>query len=93
MSRDCVTIDEVYIGNQIYRALIRPTRDYNLQITIKQKLVFSVTVFTELLGNGFQRRTLHFLRVPYLRPQPLLLSTVCLLADSISTLVLTQTGW
>jgi hypothetical protein len=92
-SRDCVTIHEVYIGNQIYWALIRPTRDYNLQITIKHKLVFSVTVFTALLGIGFQRRTSHFLRVPCLRPQPQQLSTVCLPADSISTPVLTWTGW
>jgi hypothetical protein len=30
--------------------------DYTLQITITQRLVFSVTVFTALLGNIFQRR-------------------------------------
>jgi hypothetical protein len=29
-------------------------RDYTLQITIRQTLVLSVTVFTALLGNFFQ---------------------------------------
>jgi hypothetical protein len=31
------------------------TRDYTLQITITHRLVFSVTVFTALLGNVFQQ--------------------------------------
>jgi hypothetical protein len=39
-----MTIDGVWIGNRIYA-----TRDYTLQITVTQRLVFSVTVFTALL--------------------------------------------
>jgi hypothetical protein len=51
-----VTLDGVCIGNRIYWTLKTP-RDYTLQITITQKLLFSVTVFTALLGNGFQQWT------------------------------------
>jgi hypothetical protein len=46
-----VSIDGVWIGNWTYRT----PRDYALQITITQRLVFSVTVFTALLGSGYQQ--------------------------------------
>jgi hypothetical protein len=36
---------------------IYTTRDWTLQITITQRLVLLVTVFTALLGNGFQQWT------------------------------------
>jgi hypothetical protein len=49
LSRDWVTVDGVWIGNSIYWPLIHTARDYTLQITI--------TVFTALLGNGFQQWT------------------------------------
>jgi hypothetical protein len=55
MSRDRVTIDEVRIGNRIYWTLQRTTRDYTLQLTIRHRLVFSVTVFTALPCNVFQQ--------------------------------------
>jgi hypothetical protein len=58
--RDRVTIDGVSLGNRIYWPFKHTTRDYALQITITQRLVFSVTFFTALLGNVFQQRT--FLR-------------------------------
>jgi hypothetical protein len=45
LSRDSVTIDGVWIGTRIYWTLKHITRDYTLQITITQILVFSVTVF------------------------------------------------
>jgi hypothetical protein len=38
------------------------TRNYTLQITITHRLVFSVAVFTALLGNGFQQWTFLCLR-------------------------------
>jgi hypothetical protein len=37
---------------------------YNLHITITHRLLFSVTVFSALLGSGFQRQTLPFHWVP-----------------------------
>jgi hypothetical protein len=37
-------------------------RDYTLQITITQRLMFSVTVFTALLGNIFQQWTFFYSR-------------------------------
>jgi hypothetical protein len=62
MSRDPMTIEGVWIRNRIYYI----TRDYTLQITVTQRLVFSVTVFTAFLGNVSQQWTffcprLHFL--------------------------------
>jgi hypothetical protein len=68
LSRDRVTIDGVWIGNWIYWTLQHTTRDYTLQITITHRLVFSATVFTELLGSGFQRLTFPFLWFPKLFP-------------------------
>jgi hypothetical protein len=47
LSHDGVTLDRVWIGNQIYWTTL-----YKSLIT--QRLVFSVTVFTTLLGNVFQ---------------------------------------
>jgi hypothetical protein len=47
-----VAIPSVWIGNSIYLAL---THDYTLQITVLQRLVFPVTVFTALLVNVFQQ--------------------------------------
>jgi hypothetical protein len=67
LSRDRVTIDGGFdwksdlLNSQI-------TCYYTLQITISHRLVFAVTVFTALLGSGFQRRTFHFLWVPELYP-------------------------
>jgi hypothetical protein len=55
-----VTTDGVWIGNMIYWTLKHITRDYTLQITIAQRLVSSVTLFTSLLSRGFQRRTFPF---------------------------------
>jgi hypothetical protein len=52
-----VTIDGVWIHNQIYWTYQHTTRDYTLQITVTHRLVFSVTVFIALLGNGFQQWT------------------------------------
>jgi hypothetical protein len=49
-----VTTDGFSIGNRIYWTLQYVARDYALQITITHRLVFSVTVFTALLGSGFQ---------------------------------------
>jgi hypothetical protein len=58
-SRNRVTIDGVWIGNRIYW-IHYSTCDYTLQITITQKLVFSIMVFTALLGNLFEPWTFHF---------------------------------
>jgi hypothetical protein len=63
MSRDAVTIDEIWAGNRIYWTPQHTTRDYTLQIAITQRLVFSVTVFTALLGNVFQQCTFLCFRV------------------------------
>jgi hypothetical protein len=52
-----VTIDGVWIGNSFYWTLLHTTLDYTLQITITHRLVFSLTVFTALLGNVFQQWT------------------------------------
>jgi hypothetical protein len=60
-----VSIEGVWIGNRIYWALWPTTRDCTLQITIKHKLVFSVTIFTARPSSGFQRRTLPFLGLSY----------------------------
>jgi hypothetical protein len=68
LSLDLVTVDGVWIGNWIYWTLWHITRDYNSQITVTERLVFSVTVFTVLLGSGFQRQTFPFLRLPELSP-------------------------
>jgi hypothetical protein len=43
----------VWIGNRIYWTLDHTTCDYTLQITITQRLVFSVTIFTAMLGDVF----------------------------------------
>jgi hypothetical protein len=59
--RDRVTIEGVWIGNLTYWTLEGITRGYTLQITITQILVFSVTVFTALLANVFQRGLSPFL--------------------------------
>jgi hypothetical protein len=56
LSRVRVTIDGVWLDNQICWTLQHTTRDYTLQITINRQ-VFSVTVFTALLGNVFQQWT------------------------------------
>jgi hypothetical protein len=58
----------VCIGNRIYWTLLTHNSRLHLQITIAQRLVFSVTGFTPLLGSGFQRRTFPFLWVPELSP-------------------------
>jgi hypothetical protein len=50
-----VTIDGVWIGNRICWTLQHKIPDYTLQITVTHRLVFSVTNFTALLGNGFQQ--------------------------------------
>jgi hypothetical protein len=50
-----MTTNRVWIGNWIYWALKDTTCDYTLQIIIRQRLVFSVMVFTALLvvaSNG-----------------------------------------
>jgi hypothetical protein len=61
LSRDSVTMYGIWIGNQIYWTLEHIARVYTLQITVTYRLVFSVTVFTALLGSGFQRcRVLRF---------------------------------
>jgi hypothetical protein len=52
-----VTIDGVWIGIWVYWAFKHTSRDYSLQITVTHRLVFSVTVFTALLRNFFQRWT------------------------------------
>jgi hypothetical protein len=57
-----MTIGKVLIGNRIYCTLKSTTRDYILQITIIQTLVFSVTVFATLPGNVFQQWTFLFSR-------------------------------
>jgi hypothetical protein len=69
LSRDRVTIDGVWIGKRIYWS-VKTTRDYTLQITITQRAVSSFTVFSALLGSGFQRRTSPFLWVPELSLAP-----------------------
>jgi hypothetical protein len=43
------------IGNRIYWTHKHKTPNYALQINITHRIVFSVTVFTTLLGIGFQR--------------------------------------
>jgi hypothetical protein len=43
-----------WIGNWIYRTLLA-IRDYALQITVPQRLMFLLTDFTALLGNVFQQ--------------------------------------
>jgi hypothetical protein len=53
MSGDKAIIGGVWTGNRIYWTLIHANRDYSLQITITQRLVFSVTLF----GSGFQQMT------------------------------------
>lgn len=57
-----LTRQGVWIGSCSYWSLYHTTRDYNLQTNDSHRLVFSVTVFTALLGSGYQRRTFpHFL--------------------------------
>jgi hypothetical protein len=51
MSRVGVTIDLVSTGNRIYWTIKHTTRDYT------NRLVFSVTIITALLGNVFQQST------------------------------------
>jgi hypothetical protein len=53
------------IGDLICWTLKHATHDNYVQITMTQRplVVFSVTIFTALLGNRFQRRTFSFLRV------------------------------
>jgi hypothetical protein len=76
-----VTINEVWIGNQIYWTL-KNTQLMTIQITITQRLVLSLTALTALLGSGFQLRTSPFIWVPELSPA----STLnCLHAESLST--------
>jgi hypothetical protein len=54
LSHDWVTVDGIWTGNWIYWSLKHTTHDYNSQITITRRLVFSVAVFTVLLGSKFQ---------------------------------------
>jgi hypothetical protein len=49
--------DGVWIGNRIYCTLEHTTRDYSLQITLTNKLMFLVTVFSALLGSFFHHWT------------------------------------
>jgi hypothetical protein len=55
VTRLVVTIGRVWIDSLIHWT--HTTRDYTLQITVTHRLVFSVTVFTALLGKGFQQWT------------------------------------
>jgi hypothetical protein len=66
--RVCVTVDGVWICNQIYCTLTHPTRDYTLQITVTHRQMFSVTICIAPLGSGFQLQTFPFLWVPELSP-------------------------
>jgi hypothetical protein len=50
-----VTTDGFWIGNRICWTIKHTIRDYTLQITVTQRLVFPVTVLTALLGNIFQQ--------------------------------------
>jgi hypothetical protein len=86
LSCDGVTIDGVWIGNQIYWTLEHTTHDYTLQITITPRLVFSVTVYTVRLvaaSNGGRSSSSGFPNCTWL--QLLQLPTDCLPADSLST--------
>jgi hypothetical protein len=58
LSRYPVTIDGVWIGYRIYWTLYT-TRNYTLQITITQRLVFSVTVFIVLIDKIVRLWTFH----------------------------------
>jgi hypothetical protein len=78
LSRVRVTTDGVWIGNRIYWTIQHTTCEYTLQITITHRLVFSVTVFTALLGNAFQQWTFLCFRTQDLagwRPSHVLLTT------------------
>jgi hypothetical protein len=54
----CVTIEGVCIGNRIYWTLKHRVRECTLQIMFTHSVVFSVTVFTALLGNALQQWTI-----------------------------------
>jgi hypothetical protein len=60
LSRDGVTVDGVGLVIR-FLGLLNTIRDCTLQITIIHRLVLSVTVFTALLGSGFQQWTFPFL--------------------------------
>jgi hypothetical protein len=68
MSRVGVTIDGVWIGNGIYWTLQQTARDYTLRITITYTYTYTYThtVFSALLGSGFQRWKFHCSRVQVL---------------------------
>jgi hypothetical protein len=70
LSRDRVTLYEVWTGNLIYWTLWYITHDYALQVTVTHthKLLSTVTSSQPLLGSGYQRRTFLFLWVPGLLP-------------------------
>jgi hypothetical protein len=55
LSREWVTTDGCWFGNRIYWTLIQLMT--TLHTSLSHRLVFSVTVFTVLLDNVFQRRT------------------------------------
>jgi hypothetical protein len=61
-----VTIDGVWIGNQIYWTLKQLVTTFYKSVS--HRLVFSVTTSTALLGSSFQQQTFHLLWVPKLSP-------------------------
>jgi hypothetical protein len=76
---DGVTIDRVWIDNQIYWTPEHTAHDYILQITITPRLVFLVTVYTAHLvaaSNGEHSFSFGFPNCPW--PQLLQLPTDCL---------------
>jgi hypothetical protein len=79
-SRYRLTIDDIWIGKRIYWTLTQHVATiYN---SLSHTLVFSVTVFTALLGSGFQRRTFPFHTVP--EPPPASATTFCSSQLSVS---------
>jgi hypothetical protein len=57
LSRTRDNLIHTLIAISLETILILSRDNYTLQTTVTHRLVFSVTVFIVLLGNGFQRRT------------------------------------